>query len=196
MKNAGGVSAKASASIVLAQLPAVTSFRIDAGAVTTINQTVTLNNTATISPTQFMASEDPNFNGASWLPYSAAPKFTLSPGDGSKTVYFQVQNSAGQSQVVNASIQLIVKPALTSFQIDNGAGTTSSRTVTLNNTAAGSPTHYMASQSSIFSGAVWKPYSTAPSFTLSAAKGNKTVYFKVSNPAGASNVMNTGITLE
>ena len=77
VKNAGGVSAKASASIVLAQLPAVTSFRIDAGAVTTINQTVTLNNTATISPTQFMASEDPNFNGASWLPYSAAPKFTL-----------------------------------------------------------------------------------------------------------------------
>ncbi len=196
VKNAGGVSAKASASIVLAQLPVVTSFKIDAGASTTINPIVTLNNTATISPTQFMASEDPSFNGASWLPYSAAPKFTLSPGGGSKTVYFQVQNSAGQSQVVNASIQLIAKPALTSFQIDNGAGTTSSRTVTLNNTAAGSPTHYMASQSSIFSGAVWKQYSTAPSFTLSAAMGSKTVYFKVNNPAGVSNVMNAGITLE
>ncbi len=196
VKNAGGVSAKASDSIVLAQLPAVTSFRIDAGAVTTINQTVTLNNTATISPTQFMASEDPSFNGASWLPYSTAPKFMLSPGSGTKTVYFQVRNSAGQSPVVSDTIQLIVKPAVTSFQIDNGAGTTSSRTVTLNNTTTGSPALYLASQSPTFFGAVWKPYSTAPSFTLSAAKGNKTVYFKVRNAAGASYVAYAYITLE
>ena len=63
VKNAAGVSAKASASIVLAQLPVVTSFKIDAGAATTINPAVTLNNTATISPTQFMASESPDFNG-------------------------------------------------------------------------------------------------------------------------------------
>jgi hypothetical protein len=196
VKNAGGVSAKARASIVLAQLPAVTSFRIDARVVTTINQTVTLNNTATLSPTQFMASEDPSFNGASWLPYSTAPKFILSPGSGTKTVYFQEQNSAGQSPVVSDTIQLIVKPAVTSFQIDNGAGTTSSRTVTLNNTATGSPAYYMASQSPTFYGAVWKPYSTAPSFALSAATGNKTVYFKVRNAAGASYVAYAGITLE
>ncbi len=196
VKNAAGVSAKVSDSIVLAQLPAVTSFKINRGAATTINQTVTLNNTATISPTQFRASEAPNFIGASWQAYSTAPKFTLSAGSGPKTVYFEVQNSAGQSPVVSSAIQLIVKPTLTSFQIDNGAGTTSSQTVTLNNTATESPTHYIASQSSTFSGGAWKPYSTAPPFTLSAAKGNKTVYFKVSNPAGASNVMNTFITLD
>jgi glucuronoarabinoxylan endo-1,4-beta-xylanase len=109
VKNAGGVSPKASASIVLAQLPAVTSFKINGGAATTINPIVTLNNTATISPTQYMASEDPSFDLASWLPYSRAPKFTLSPGGGSKTVYFQVQNSAGVSGVASATIQLIVK---------------------------------------------------------------------------------------
>jgi subtilase family serine protease len=196
VKNAGGVSAKASDSIVLARLPVVTSFKIDAGAATTINQTVTLNNTATISPTLFRASEDPNFTVASWQAYSTAPKFILSPGGGTKTVYFEVQNSAGLSQPVNGTIELIVKPTVTSFQIDNGAGTTSSRTVTLNNTAIESPTYYMASQSPTFSGAVWKPYSTAPLFTLSAAKGNKTVYFKVRNAAGASYVVYAGITLD
>jgi hypothetical protein len=54
----------------------------------------------------------------------------------------------------------------------------------------------MASKSSTFSGATWKPYSTAPSFTLSAAKGIKTVYFKVKNAAGASNVMTAVIRLD
>ncbi|MGA2938322.1 MAG: protease pro-enzyme activation domain-containing protein [Syntrophobacteraceae bacterium] len=196
VRNAGGVSAKAIASIVLAQLPEVTSFKIDAGAAATINPIVTLNNTATIPPTQFMASESPSFAGAVWQAYSPAPKFTLSAGAGTKTVYVEVQNSAGQSPVVSDTIQLIVKPTVTSFQIDAGAGTTSSRTVTLNNTATESPTYYMASQSSTFSGAVWKPYSSAPSFTLSAAQGNKTVYFKVRNAAGASYVMYAGITLD
>jgi hypothetical protein len=144
-----------------------------------------------------MASEDPSFNGASWLPYSAAPKFTLSPGGGSKTVYFQVQNSAGQSPAVSDTIQLIVPPILQTFQINGGVTPTSSRTVTLNNTTTGgTPTYYMASQSSTFAGAAWKPYSTAPSFTLSAAKGNKTAYFKAKNAAGASNVLNAGITLD
>ena len=54
----------------------------------------------------------------------------------------------------------------------------------------------MASKSSNFSGATWKPYSSAPSFTLSAATGTKTIYFKVKNAAGASNIMNANITLE
>jgi hypothetical protein len=197
VKNAGGVSAKASASIVLAQLPAVTSFKINGGAATTISQTVTLNNTATISPTLFRASEDPNFTVASWQAYSTAPKFILSSGGGYKTVYFEVQNSAGQSAVVSDTIQLIVPPILQTFQINGGVTPTSSRTVTLNNTTTGgTPTYYMASQSPTFSGAVWKPYSTAPSFTLSAAKGNKTVYFKVRNPSGASYVVYAGITLD
>ncbi len=108
--NAAGVSQVLHASIVLAQLPTVTSFKIDGGAASTITQTVTLHNTATISPTKFMASESPDFTGARWLAYSTAPKFTLSAGDGPKTVYFQVQNSAGPSPVVSDTIQLDLSP--------------------------------------------------------------------------------------
>jgi pseudomonalisin len=195
VKNAVSVSAKASGVITLAQLPTVTSYKINGGAATTINQTVTLNNTTTISPTQFMASEAPNFNGASWLPYSTAPRFTLSQGSGVKTVYFKVSNSAGQSSAVSDTIQLIVKPTVTSFQINNGAATTSSRTVTLDNTATDSPTYYIASQSSTFNGAAWKPYAATPAFTLSSGNGTKTVYFKVKNAAGASTVVSGTITL-
>jgi hypothetical protein len=54
----------------------------------------------------------------------------------------------------------------------------------------------MASQSFTSSGATWKAYSVAPSFTLSVRKGSKTVYFKVKNAADVSNVMNASITPE
>jgi hypothetical protein len=62
--------------------------------------------------------------------------------------------------------------------------------VTLNNTVTGStPTHFVASESSTFTGAAWQTYSTAPSFTLSSGSGNKTVYFKVKNASGTASVV-------
>ncbi len=196
--NATGTSSPKSNSIELEQTPTVTSFRIDGGAESTINPTVTLNNTATVSPTKFMASEDAGFTGATWQPYSIAPKFSLITASGLHTVYFKVENSAGPSTPVSQSIQLVLRPEVASFQI-NGSATpppTSSLTIALNNTATNSPTYYMASQSPSFSGATWKSYSTDPSFTLSAGNGSKTVYFKVMNAAGASPVAKAVITLQ
>jgi hypothetical protein len=91
----------------------------------------------------------------------------------------------------------VKRPTLLSFQINNGVTPTSSRTVTLNNTTeGGTPTYYMASQYAAFWGTTWKPYSTAPSFTLSAAKGTQTVYLMVKNTAGVSNEMHATIKLE
>jgi len=205
VKNAVSVSPKVSSTIVLAQLPTISSFKIDAGAASTVNPTVTLNNTATMSPTQYRASEsESSIAGATWQTYSTAPKFTLSSVGGTHTVYFQVQNNVlgiqGQSAVSSKTIQLVVPPVLDSFQINNGATTTTTnRTVTLNNTTTGgTPTYYMASQSSTFAGAAWKPYSPAPYFTLSAGNGIKTVYFKVKNAAGVTNknVLSASITLD
>jgi uncharacterized repeat protein (TIGR01451 family) len=106
LKNDGGVSSPASASIVLAELPSVTSLKIDSGASSTLRATVSLNNIATASPTFYMASESPTFDGAQWQTYSTAPKFTLSSGHGVKSVYFQVKNDAGESAVISDSIML------------------------------------------------------------------------------------------
>ena len=67
-------------------------FNINNGAATTFNRTVTLNNTASFTPSgpnpRYLASEDPNFAGAQWQAYGTEPQFTLSAGTGSKTVYF------------------------------------------------------------------------------------------------------------
>jgi hypothetical protein len=80
-------------------------------------------------------------------------------------------------------------PVVTSLAISSGAASTTSQAVTLNNAGSGNPTHYMASESSTFSGASWLAYSTSPSFMLSAGVGTKTVYFKTKNACWESPVV-------
>jgi hypothetical protein len=75
-------------------------------------------------------------------------------------------------------------PVVSSFEI-SGNVSASSHIVTLNNTVVDStPTKYRASESSSFSGAVWLPYSQAPSFTLRSTPGAKIVYFQVMDGSG------------
>lgn len=90
----------------------------------------------------------------------------------------------------------IAQITVASFQINNGAAETSSRKVTLNNTVTGSPTHYMASESSTFKRARWKTYTGAPKFRLSSRKETKTVYFKIRNAKGKSSVVSDSIILK
>lgn len=89
--------------------PVVGYFKINDDDVSTSSRTVTLNNNVLGStPTQYMASEFPNFKDAVWQTYSKTPSFTLSrpSGAGGKTVYFKVKDAAGRiSAVVNDSIR-------------------------------------------------------------------------------------------
>lgn len=71
---------------------------------------VKLNNIATNRPTQFIASENSSFSGASWCTYDNDPKFKLSSGWGLKTVYFKVRNAAGESPML--SDQILYQPYL------------------------------------------------------------------------------------
>jgi hypothetical protein len=96
--------------------PAVSSFAINNGAASTNSTTVTLNNLATNSPTQYQASESSSFSGASWLAYSISPSFTLTTTTGTKTVYFRVRNAAG---TVSASVSDTI--VLNAPGVDNSA---------------------------------------------------------------------------
>jgi len=105
------------------QPPAVTQFAINNGAETTESRTVSLNNTATNNPTHCMASEDSGFAAATWEVYSTAPQFTLSEGDGQKTVYFKAKNATGESNVVSDTIDLIAilpGPEITTTSLPGG----------------------------------------------------------------------------
>lgn len=86
-------------------------------------------------------------------------------------------------------------PEITSFAICNGAGAAIPADITLNNTAINGPEEYMASESASFTGATWLPYAIAPAFAFSSSVGPHTVYFKVRNAFGESNVASDSIFL-
>lgn len=70
----------------------VTSLKINNGSENTTSRIVLLNNTVEGVASEYRASEMQTFVNADWKPYSNAPKFTLSVGNGTKTVYFQVRD--------------------------------------------------------------------------------------------------------
>jgi hypothetical protein len=187
VRNAAGVISESRAdSIALVPpppAPRLTFFAINNGATTTLSRTVTLNNAATGDPTEYQASEDATFANAPWLAYSAAPSFTLGPEAGTKRVFLRVRNAAGVVSPSKSDSIALLGPAVTSLKIDDGAPSTTSSTVTLNNTATGDPIEYQASEDESFAGAPWLAYSAAPSFTLSPAAGTKRVYLRVRNAA-------------
>jgi hypothetical protein len=92
--------------------PAVTSFVINGGAASTTATRVTLN-MAVQNASSYRASENAAFTGASWQSWTitAVPPFDLSAGNGTKTVYVQVKNTAGQiSTAASDTITLNVPP--------------------------------------------------------------------------------------
>ncbi len=182
VRNALGESPRASDTINLA-LPTVT-LKINNGASSTPQRGVILNMNATGAPFQFLASESPNFDGALWQDYSPAAPFVLSAGTGSKTVYVKVRNAVGESAKANDAIT--VTPPSVTVKINNGNAATGRLLVTLNLTATGSPTDYMASESPDFVGAAWQAFQIAPSFQLMPGTGTRTVHVKVRNDVGES----------
>ncbi|MBI4688579.1 MAG: choice-of-anchor D domain-containing protein [Nitrospirae bacterium] len=88
-------------------LPVIGSFVLNNGNAYSTHQQITLNNISFGNSTDYMASEDQNFIGASWQAFSTAPNFMLSPGFVKKTVYFKVRNANGESQVKSDDIEFM-----------------------------------------------------------------------------------------
>jgi YD repeat-containing protein len=88
-------------------VPVVGAFTLADGSLYTVSATVTLNNVAYGSPTQYMASENGDFSGAAWKPYTDSLLFNLSSGYGLKTVYFKVKNADGESEVKSDAIEYL-----------------------------------------------------------------------------------------
>ena len=73
-----------------------------------------------------MASESNNFTGGAWQTYSESPTFSLSPGNGLKTVYFKVKNANGESEVRQDTINYVTATTTTTV---SGLSTTTTTTV-------------------------------------------------------------------
>ncbi len=160
------------------------------------------------APSEYRASESSFFADTTWRPYVPNPRFQLSAGSGRKRVHYQVRSPVDgtllESNVYIGSIERVVSNARATLAINDGAGTTVGRSVTLNNAASfdggGANPRYIASESPDFGGAQWQSYSTAPQFTLSEAIGTKTVYFIAARDlcgiVVATEIVSDTITLE
>ena len=72
----------------------IRGYAINNGAREADGQTVRLHNRLNGTATHYRASEQRDFAGAEWQPYTAAPEFKLSTGAGLKRVYLQVRRAS------------------------------------------------------------------------------------------------------
>jgi len=135
-----------------------------------------------------MLSEDPAFIGASWETYSATKAFTLSSGDGEKTVYVKYRDAfETESSAYSDTITLDTTGPIGAISINGGALLANSKNtvLTISATDTLSPvTQMMLSESATFDSASWEAYATSKAFTLSSSNGTKTVYAKYKDAAG------------
>ena len=178
----GNITACLTQTVTLDETPPVLGyFVINGNAASATVRSVTLGISVT-DATEMQISESSIFTGASWMPVTAAVNITLSPGEGSKTVFARFRDQAlNQAGPVQDSILLdTIAPELFAL---NGPLLTNSLVIGLSFTASGAD-EFRLSENGDFAGATWKPYAANVTFALSAGQGTKTVYTQLRDNAG------------
>ena len=150
---------------------------------------------------QMLVSENSDFTGASWESFVPLKIFTLSTGDGTKTVYVKFKDTAGNiSETYSDIIIYDSNPPSDEISINTNATHTKTRevTLTIDATDALSGVYQMLiSEDSAFTGASWETYTITKSWTLSTTDGTKTVYIKFKDTAGnISSIFSDSIILD
>ncbi|MCT6924174.1 S-layer homology domain-containing protein [Metasolibacillus sp.] len=138
---------------------------------------------------QLQISNDPaDFdNHSGWLPKAATVGWTLTPGDGEKTVYVRFKDQAGNiSGVVNDSIKLLTAAPTGTVTINNGAVWATGTAVELafDNLSDGIAEFQVSNLNGDWSTAVWTPIAPVYYWNLSTGDGDKTVYVRFRDKAG------------
>lgn len=163
--------------------PILTSISINSGDTTTYNNTVSVLVNETVIPTEYIISESIDFVGSNWTAWSnISISYTfLTNTIETKTIYLKLRNSGGESSVAFDSISYLgSRLQLNSIQINYGSTLTPIPNVLIsvdyqNNT----PTNYMISEKSNFSGASWITWTSNLINYSFTSYGNKTLYLKI-----------------
>ncbi|MGE7091802.1 S-layer homology domain-containing protein [Lysinibacillus sp. NPDC048646] len=190
--------------------PPTGSFTIMEGAMTgnsTVNLSVTGSDPDVGDSVTHMrfANSAANLSAASWLPFSNTATFSLSGGDGSKTIYMQLRDSNNGISANSSQTILLDQTAPTgSLIINDGATWTKSDTVTLKGTYTdGSGSGVEQARLSNINGS-WQTswFSIADlngkSWNLPAGQGAKTVYVQYKDKVGntSSSIISNMITVD
>jgi hypothetical protein len=149
---------------------------------------------------EMIISNDPNFSEANWESFTSSKTWTLTQGDGEKTVYAKFRDVVGnETSPVSDSIILDTTSPAGLIIINNGDEYTNQLSVTLTLSASFKPIvqrgpakvigrlsseEMLISNRPDFSGAIWQAYASPIEWTLDAGDGVKTVYAKFRDKAG------------
>ncbi len=106
-RGGGGPTCSAPVSEELASMGTglrIANCKINRGAASTSSRIVTLDCAVVGVPAQYRASEIRDFRNVDWRPYELPVRVELTPGQGKKTVYYQVRRS---SEASGASLQMV-----------------------------------------------------------------------------------------
>lgn len=156
--------------------------------------------------TEMKISEDPSFAGAEPVPFSTSAEWTLSPGDGPKTVYVTFKKISGiWGATATATVELDTTGPVGNVFINNSEPKTTSETVTL--TFAVTDSHAIReiciSMDGTFTDCTWESFAPGDrrkvTFSSHATDDSATlvVHVKLKDEAGnASKDLTSSILLE
>ena len=123
-----------------------------------------------------------------WEPFEDARELALTPGDGLRTVHFQVRDMAGnEARPVRSSIVLdTVGPQIVSFGQVGGSASTASRQVALEVSASDAHSRVVSVRLSADGERwePWQPYGAVLPWELSSGDGSKDIYIQARDLAG------------
>lgn len=201
--SAGNISEVVSASIIFDNQAPTGSLQINSGATKTSSTAANLQLTVTdnldqLSELSFRIANDNEFTGVDWQSATSSLTWNLGNENGTKIVYVQWRDRAGNlSGAVTSSIELDNQAPSGSFQINNGAANLASTSVILNISVTDSDSlanlQMQVANSNDFNGVSWQPATTSLSWSLLSGSGLKTVYARfidsfgnISLPSSAS----------
>lgn len=170
--------------------PPTGSITINSGNAYTTTSNVTLNFNATDNSgvSELIVSESSSFTGTSWTSYVSTMGYTLSAGEGGKTVYAKFRDIyQNPSQIVSDSIIYDKTAPAGSISINSGEERAHTQDVTLTLLAQDQTSgmyQMVISNDASFTGATWEAYAPTKAWVLSSGEGEKTVYVKYKDKAG------------
>lgn len=167
---------------------------------TSVNLTLSCSDTGGSGCYQMQFSNDGTAWSA-WEAYNTAKAWTLTSGDGTKTVYAKFRDNAlNESTSVTDTITLDTAAPTGTVTINSGNAYTNSATVTLTLTCGdgtGSGCYQMRiSNDGVFDSEVWEAFATTKSsYNIGTGDGTKTVYVMFNDNASNATVSPTTDTI-
>lgn len=163
--------------------------------ITTLNFAINFINIGGKSITDYMLSYLNTFEGAVWVPYTTDSVIVeLTPElRGTKTLYGKIKHNNFESEVKYIEFTITL-PALISLSINQGNTDTTDSIVNIN-LLQNYSTQYMLSEDINFTNVEWSNIIENTTFTLSEGIGSKTIYGKLKNNFGESEVFSSNINL-